>query len=127
METIKNYQTYAPQVLRIGLCLVFLWFGIVNIINPEMLISYLPSFVYQLPVTATTFMIINGIIETVLSLLLLAGIFVRTTALLWTMHLIGIALGIGYNDIAIRDIGLAFATFAVFLHGKDAWCYGKKE
>ena len=42
------------------------------------------------------------------------------------LHVLGIAIGIGYNDIAIRDYALAIASFAVFLNGADKYCLDKK-
>ena len=37
-----------------------------------------------------------------------------------------IAAGLGYNDIAVRDYGLALITFSVVLGGSDVWCLDKK-
>ena len=39
---LKKYQKYAPLVLRIGLSLVFLWFGISQLVNPESFLGYVP-------------------------------------------------------------------------------------
>src|SRR3989344_4955326 len=124
--TLEKYQRFAAPTLRIGISLVFLWFGFVNMFNPEMLVGYLPGFVYNFPIQATTFMILNGIVETVLALLMLTGLFTRICALLYGLHVLGIAFGVGYNDVAIRDVGLAIAAFSIFLHGPDQWTLDQK-
>jgi uncharacterized membrane protein YphA (DoxX/SURF4 family) len=117
----------APAVLRISLSLVFLWFGLTNLFNPEALVGYLsPAIRNIIPFAPTTFMILTGIFEVVFGILLLLGLFTRLAALLFTIHVLGIAISLGYNDIAIRDIGLAAAVFAVFLRGRDKLCLDNK-
>lgn len=122
----NKYRHYAAPTLRIGISLVFLWFGLTNIFNPEMLLGYLPGFVYTLPIQATTFMIINGIVETLLAVLMLTGLFTRMSALLYGLHVLSIVFGVGYHDVAIRDFGLAVAAFAIFLYGPDQWTLDNK-
>jgi len=118
---------YAPVFLRISISLVFLWFGLVQLFDRESMIGYLPQFAYSLPVEPFTLIFLNGIFETVLGGLLLLGLFTRISSFLLGLHLIGITFSLGYNDIAIRDLGLALATFAIFLHGPDKWCLDKKR
>ena len=142
MVELKKYQKYAPLVLRIGLSLVFLWFGISQLVNPESFLGYVPSWMYphdgtmmhehpfqmlhSLPLTPHIIIMGNGVFETIFGVLLLLGLFTRIAALLLALHLLGIMAGLGYNDIAVRDFGLIMATVAVFLHGDDEWCLGKK-
>lgn len=124
---LDDYKEYAPVVLRIGVSLLMLWFGFTNILSPNTLVGYLsPSFTNILPVSPLTFMIINGIVEILFGLALLLGCLTRTAALLTSLHILGIAINLGYNDIAIRDYALAIAAFAVFLHGADKLCLYKK-
>ena len=119
-------EDYSPIILRIGISLVFLWFGLTNIFTPDNLVVYLPEFAFSLSIQPTTIMLINGIFETIFGFLLLIGLFTRTSSFLLTIHLLIIALSLGYNDITIRDLGLAIATFAIFIHGKDKWCLDNK-
>ena len=58
--------------------------------------------------------------------LLLLGFFTRIVALVSSIHLLTISLGLGYNDIAVRDIGLSIAAFSVFLNGEDSLCLGRR-
>jgi hypothetical protein len=39
----KDLRTYAPSVVRYGLALVVLWFGINQITNPVEFIGYVPN------------------------------------------------------------------------------------
>ena len=59
-------------------------------------------------------------------MMLLVGYYTRVSSLLLTIHLLGISISLGYNDIAIRDLVLTIATFVVFLNGKDKWCLDSK-
>jgi len=123
---MKSLKEYAPGFLRISLSLVFLWFGFNQLFDTDSWIGYLPQWGYNLPIVPELLIQINGAVEIVLGTLLLLGLFTRLTALILTIHLLGISFNLGYNDVAIRDVGLSLATFAVFLHGKDRWSLDKK-
>jgi uncharacterized membrane protein YphA (DoxX/SURF4 family) len=135
----SNWKKYSPLVLRICLALVFLWFGVSQLVNPESFLGYVPTWMYPHELTMNhdhplNFMhnlpndfvhytiMLNGAFETIFGFMLLLGYLTRISALLLSGHLVMIAFGMGYNDIAIRDLGLAVATFSVFLHGEDDWC-----
>ena len=124
MKKIMNldkYNHYAPLVMRLALSFVFLWFGISQLINQEYFMGYLPGF---LPNTAnpTLFIILNGAAETILGALLAIGLFTRIVAAILALHLLGIIISLGYNDIAIRDAGLMLVTVAQCIGGADRWC-----
>lgn len=112
-------QKFAPAVVRVGVSLVFLWFGTSQISNPSIWLGFLPAWTAHLPISQTMFVYINGGSEILFGALLLLGIFTRVSALLLALHLGGIILSIGYSDIAVRDFGLTLATFSVFLYGPD--------
>ena len=117
----QNLRTWAPVLVRIAMALVFLWFGINQLIEPRDFIGYLPGWTMSLPISASALVISNGVFEIVFGGLLLFGLFARLSAMLLSLHLFAIAFSLGYNDIAVRDIGLALATLSVALHGKDRW------
>ena len=121
---LDKLKIYAPIVLRYAVCFVILWFGINQLINPNYFLGYVPSWV---PLSANLLIMINGIFEVVFGGLLLMGLFTRFSALILSLHMLVIAIGLGYNDIAIRDVGLALAAFAVFLNGKDKWCFDSRR
>jgi uncharacterized membrane protein YphA (DoxX/SURF4 family) len=120
---LDDYKQYAPAVLRIGIGLLLLWFGLTNTVAPGRLAGYLPVWFESVsPITPLTFMVVNGIFELLLAALLLIGYFTRIAALLSALHIAVIGFVIGYGDVAIRDFGLAIASLATFLHGPDVWC-----
>lgn len=138
MSMVSPYKAYAPVLLRIALASVFLWFGISQLVNPESFMGYVPQWLYphdaqmmhahplqfmhDIPIPSIHFLIMgNGVLESFFGLLLLVGLFTRLSSAVLAIHLFGIALSLGYNDIAVRDAGLAFATLSLFLSGADAW------
>ncbi len=122
-ETLKKY---APIILRLGTALLFLWFGINQLFDSSSWISFLPSWTSSLPISQNSFVLINGGFETVLGIMLLIGFATRISALLLSLHLLGIVSTLGYNDLMIRDLALSIATFTIFMHGTDEWCLEEK-
>jgi len=138
----EKVKPYAPAVARIAIALVFLWFGINQLLIPKDFMGYLPGWVIQdtigfghyfhsiimlLHLTPAMVLFLNGLLETVLGILLLIGLFTRASALILGLHLLSIAFSLGYNDVAIRDLGLILVTISVFLHGPDRWCWDSKR
>lgn len=108
---------YAHDVLRIGLSILFLWFGMSQLLSPADWVSWIPSWATSLPlpivVTPEQLVLYNGGFETVLGALLALGFLVRTSALLLSLHLLVITFEIGYSPIGVRDLGLALSTLAL--------------
>ena len=126
MDLNKAGKKYAPILVRYALSFVFLWFGLSQLADQASFLGYLPQWTYHLPIAPSTFVLLNGAFETLLGVLLACGLFTRAAALLLGLHLVGIAVSLGYNDIAIRDVGLALATLAIFLQGSDDWCLERR-
>ena len=121
-----NLKEYAPIVLRISLGLVFLWFGFTGVFNHESLVGYLPEFVYSLGISLQSILLLNGIFEIIFGTLLIMGLFTRVVAFIFFLHTLLIIFLLGYNDIAIRDFGLALASLSISLYGADKWCLDRK-
>lgn len=142
MNAMNNLQKYAPIILRLGLSLVFLWFGFNQVFNPEMFLGYMPNAVsmpmhqfmsqhhllgvYSVEQASLRLISFNGIIELVFGTLLLLGIFTRVVAVVLLIHLLTIAASLGYNDVMIRDLGLSIALLSIIFYGTDDWCVEKK-
>ena len=137
---LNQYKDYAPVVVRIGISLVFLWFGLHELTDAASFVGWLPDFItnphgmmmggmqmMHVNFTPLRFVYGNGIFEVVFGLLLLLGLFTRVSAFLLGIHLLGIAFSIGYNEIGVRDFGLTLATFSIFLYGADIWCLDRKR
>lgn len=118
-----KYNIYAKPLLRIGLSLVFLYFGIMQISSPDDWASFVPDFMTLVPnITANNLVIMNAIMELTLGLFLILGLYTRFSSLILSLHLFGIAFSIGFNPLGVRDIGLAIATLSIFLNGADNYC-----
>lgn len=110
----------APTVLRIGIALVFLWFGTEQIINPNMWVGYIPeSLVSMLSLSALKLVYLNGLFEIIFASALLLGYFTRFTALLLALHMLDITYVVGFDAVGVRDFGLAIATITIFMFGVD--------
>ncbi|HIG96540.1 TPA: DoxX family membrane protein [Candidatus Woesearchaeota archaeon] len=123
---LKSMHRYAPLVLRLAMSFVVLWFGFTQLVAPQTFMGYMPSWMpmmgpmmHMQPVSFITF---NAVFEIIFGFLLLLGFFTRIAAFLLFLHIFFIGINFGYNDIAVRDIGLSLATLAVCLQGPDAWC-----
>ena len=94
-------------VLRLGLGLVFTWFGLDKLINPSNWLGYITPKVAQfIFINLNSFIFILGIIEIMLGILLIIGLYTRIVALIMAIHLTLVIISIGFNDVAVRDIGL---------------------
>ena len=127
MSMFNRYAPYAPLVARVALALVFLWFGLNQIFDPDSFLGYLPPWTSSLPFSDTTFLLLNGIFEILCGGLLLVGFCTRAASALLALHLLGIADNLGYNDIMIRDFGLTLVLVSIFLNGPDRWCLDSKN
>ena len=105
---------YGTLILRLGLGIVFLWFGITSLLEPQTWTSLVPTWS---PISQTTSVTIMAIFQLIFSILLIIGLFTRLTAILLALSLIPIILSLGYNDVAIRDFGLFTATLSLAVSG----------
>ena len=117
----KTQQELGLRVLRYGLVLVFLYFGISQLLAPSDWTGWLPVWTESLPIAPETFIILNGAFETVLALALLAGFWTRLVAALLALHMLAITFEIGFTAIGVRDFGITIATAALALLGPDTW------
>ncbi len=100
--------------LRLGLGLVLIWFGVSEILDPVTWSAYVPSLVEPLlPVPVTTFVMVNGGLEIILGGFLILGFYLQLTSIIVALHMFFIVLGVGYNEIGVRDFGLFMAAVAL--------------
>ena len=118
-----NLKKYAAPVLRLGLAIVFLWFGFTQLFDQSAWLSLIPTGLITITgISAKAFVIFNGIFEVFMASLLILGIRIRIVSALLLLHLIIIIIDIGINPVGLRDIGLAFALLSIFLQGDDIYC-----
>lgn len=113
-------------ILRISLALVFLYFGVMQIMDPGAWSGFVPERFHVSGISANNIVIFNGFMEIVLGTFLIVGLYVRFAAIVMSLHLFGIAFSIGFSPLGIRDFGLAFATLALFFLGADKYTVDHK-
>ena len=118
---LESIRVHGQIFLRISMGLMYIWFGINQILYPDLFLKYIPNYTNSLfsPIIGVY---INGIFEILLSTTLLFGFFVRSSALILSVHLFIIGFSLVSGGTMVRDIALATALFVVFLNGKDKWC-----
>ena len=133
-EFITQNRKYSVSIVRFGLAFVLLWFGINQLVNQESFLGYVPQWLYphdaqmqhehpmqfmhNIPVPSVHVVLMtNAIFETIVGLLLLLGLYTRIAAFIAALHLLVIAFFLGYNDIAIRDVGLTLMAASLVFSG----------
>ncbi len=106
-----NIKDYSVLILRLALAFVFLYFGIDKFINPENWIGYARPLESLLPFSIALFILLLGVIETIVGALLLLGLFTELASIVAFIMLIAIIFTIEFNEISIRDIALASIAF----------------
>jgi len=109
-------------ILRLGLAIVFLWFGFSQLLDGLNWVSWVPEWAVNLLHLPPAMIVLgNGLFEVIGGTLLALGILVRPVALVLALHLAVITFEIGLNSIGLRDFGLTMATFALALLGPDEY------
>lgn len=106
----------ALLVLRICLGITFVWIGTLIVQDPEgwagLIRSELAPF---MPGDPATMMFSTGIIDIIIGLMLIFGVWLWIAGLFAALHMLGVILTIYVGDSTARDIGLMGAGFAVML------------
>jgi uncharacterized membrane protein YphA (DoxX/SURF4 family) len=110
----------ASLSIRIGLAAVFLYIAYASFVQPDTWLTFLPSFLQNLPY-AKTILYVFSFYQILLSLWLLSGKKRFYAAILTSLTLAGIVIStLKFLDIAFRDIAILFAALAlVALHWKE--------
>lgn len=106
--------------LRAGLVLVYVYFGISQLMDAESWSRIVPAWAVNISgMEATTIVLLNGVFELVFAALLALGLFVWPVSIILATHLAVITFTMGYTPTGVRDFGLTLATLAHgFLHRK---------
>jgi uncharacterized membrane protein YphA (DoxX/SURF4 family) len=119
-EKFQDKAWLSQFCLRLGLGIIFFWFGIDKFWHTYLWVGFIPMWMNGLlPFSAEVFMYIQGVIETVLGLMLLSGFKVKYAGGLCALILLGIIATMGFNDIMIRDFGLLMMAVALFVGVKE--------
>lgn len=102
------------HILRVGLAVLFLWFGFSQLFDGIHWVSWVPEWAVALfHIPPAMIVLANGALEVIGGTLLAFGIWVRPVAILLSIHLAVITIEIGVTAIGVRDFGLTCATLAL--------------
>ncbi|MFQ5847810.1 MAG: DoxX family membrane protein [Candidatus Methylomirabilales bacterium] len=103
-------------VVRVGLAVVFLWFGVDKFVTPEAWIGWIPSWLYRLiREWQNPFLYLLGAGEVMIGLAFLTGWYLRVAATAASVFLAAVILSSPFSDITVRDIGLLGAAVSLLL------------
>jgi uncharacterized membrane protein YphA (DoxX/SURF4 family) len=113
-----NKENSGIYILRFGLAIVFLYFGISQLLDQSRWIYLIPDrFLnfYIGEILKSKLVFVNGIFDTIIALSLISGILIKIFSLLGFIHLLSITIfSLGFEPSGIRDLGLAFAMLSLF-------------
>jgi uncharacterized membrane protein YphA (DoxX/SURF4 family) len=110
-------QSIARFMLILGTAFVFIYFGIDKFLHPQTWIYWMPDWFNGLFGKDMTFWLYaTGVSEIVIGAMVLfpARFIQKLGALLASIHLVAILTQVGWNDVAVRDIGLLAMTLALW-------------
>lgn len=112
-------KTPGYHFLRVFMGIMFLWIGIAIFKNPIAWGGLMAGWAVDLmPFSIEHLMISTAVLDMAIGVLMLVDFKMRWVSLLATLHLLGIIITAGINDIIIRDIGLLGATILLTV---DDW------
>ena len=105
-------------ILRLGLGFVFFWFGLDKLFNPANWQGYItPTLAKLILVDIKLFILLLGILELVIGLMLILGLFTRLVASAAAVQLLVIIVSLWFNEITVRDIGLFSIALSLIITG----------
>ena len=116
----EKLEYYSSSILRIGLAIVYLWFGISQIMSPLLFTQYIPDFISALIENSELIVFITGILVSLLGLLLLLGLVTRIIAWILVIHTIIVLTGIGYNSMGVQSFGILIGTITIAMTRNDS-------
>lgn len=107
----------AKWSLTLGLAFVFIYFGIDKFLNPLVWIGWMPTWLNgSLGFSVDQWLQIIAVTEIVFGAMLLMPIRIvqKIGSVLVALHLVAILTQTGWNDVAVRDIGLLTMAIALW-------------
>lgn len=107
-------------VIRLGMAVVFLWFGVDKFIQPQYWAdAWMPHWAQQFAqgvgMSTVNAVFLVGIFEVLVAISLATGFFSRMFASAAIVFLLVIIVTSGFNEIIVRDIGLIAALVALVI------------
>jgi uncharacterized membrane protein YphA (DoxX/SURF4 family) len=115
-------QRSAYVVLRVGLAITFIWIAAFIFQAPEGWGSFIqPWAQHLLPIPLRQAMLATAVLDLLIGLLLLAGMWTWLAALVGAFHIATVLITVGINDVTVRDVGLLAATAALAIETTPSW------
>ena len=117
---MKKISLFSPVILRIGISLVFLWFGISQISDPTSWLAYVPQSISDMThVSIPAIVFLNGLFEIIFGSALLLGFKTRFVSFFLALHILDITYVVGFDSTGVRDFGITIASIAIWMNGMD--------
>ncbi|HXK40691.1 MAG: hypothetical protein A3F15_01910 [Candidatus Wildermuthbacteria bacterium RIFCSPHIGHO2_12_FULL_40_12] len=102
---------YSNIFLRLGLAVVFIWFGVDKFLNPQYWLSaWIPqgalSVASRVGVSGMDVVYASGVFELLVGASVLSNIFIKIFSVLALIFLVAVLLTFGISEVIIRDVGL---------------------
>lgn len=102
------------SILRLGLAAVIFWFGLSQLLDASMWLSWVPQWATSLTgLTPQWIVFLNGWFEVVIATALALNIYARYAAFILAIHMFGLVVEIGLSAIGMRDLAIGFAALAL--------------
>ena len=109
-------------VLRVGLTVLFLWFGFSQFLDTASWTSWVPQWATGLTgLEPKMIVLLNGGFEIAFGILLALGLYTRIAATFLALHLAVLVFEIGLTPIGVRDFAIMVSTIALALLGPDEY------
>jgi len=118
--------TRALRILRYSFVVLFLWFGVQQLMDPGIWVGFLPTWTGYLPIPGEMLVQLNGWFEIIAAIALAAGLFTRWIALILGLHLFMIAWEAG-GAIGMRDLILGMIGVTLFFSEPDEWTLDHRD
>ena len=119
---LLEYPSAAVVIRRVGLSLVFIFFGISQLADPEMFLGYWPPWI---PITDDAVLVLltrlHGASEVLFGVLLGVGFFTRISAAFLGLQMVPILISSWHEPMTLaRDFGIMVATLSIALSHEDS-------
>lgn len=120
---------FSLLVLRLGISLIFLYFGILALKDPagqgEIWLNQSMKDIITTLVSVKVFMTLLGLAQITVAVLTILGVYIRYTSLAAAALLLGIIINLGFNDIALRDFAILTAYLFLSVNGGGKYVLGE--
>ena len=122
IRMLEKYAKFSSVLLRVGIAVTFVAFGVDKFVHPSVWINWIPPRVlFYVPFSSQVFIYVQGAAESLIGLAIFFGFFTRVAALIAGLLMLGIVVALGLNDITLRDVSTMMACFALALTGSSVW------